>query len=120
MHKPESVQENETPKTAILVDYSPLARKPDFILINKKRICHLMDFAIPVDHRVKIKENKSRDKYLDLARELKKLWNMKVTVVPIVVDALGTVPPKSGKETGETQDQRKNKDHPDHSTLNMS
>ncbi len=25
------------------------------------------------------------DKHLDLARELKKLWNMKVTIVPIVI-----------------------------------
>ena len=30
-----------------------------------------------------------KDKYLNLARELKKLWNMKVTVIPI--GALGTV-----------------------------
>ena len=30
-----------------------------------------MDFAIPADHIVKIKENVKRDKYLDLARELK-------------------------------------------------
>ena len=30
-------------------------------------------------------------KYLDLARELKKLWNMKVTIIPIVIGALGTV-----------------------------
>ena len=29
--------------------------------------------------------------YLDLARELKKKWNMKVTVIPIVIAALGTV-----------------------------
>ena len=29
---------------------------------------------------------------MDLARELKKLWNMKVTVMPIVTGALGTVP----------------------------
>ena len=28
---------------------------------------------------------------LDLARELKKLWNMKVTTIPIVIGALGTV-----------------------------
>ena len=28
--------------------------------------------------------------YLDLARELKKLWNMKVTIVPIVIGAFGT------------------------------
>ena len=32
-----------------------------------------------------------RDKYLDLARELKKLLNMKVTIIPIVIGALGTV-----------------------------
>ena len=31
-------------------------------------------------------------KYLDLARELKKLWNMRVKVIPIVVGALGAVP----------------------------
>ena len=31
------------------------------------------------------------DKYLDLARELKKLWIMKVTIVPIVFGAFGTI-----------------------------
>ena len=30
-----------------------------------------MDFAVPVDYCVKIKENEMKDKYLDLARELK-------------------------------------------------
>ena len=30
-----------------------------------------------------IKEGEKRDKYLDLARELKRLWNMIVTVIPI-------------------------------------
>ena len=50
-----------------------------------------MDFAVPVDHRVKLKESEKRDKYLDVARELKKLWNMKVTIIPIVIGALGTV-----------------------------
>ena len=32
-----------------------------------------------------------KDKYLDLARKLKKLWNMKVTIVPIVIGTLGTI-----------------------------
>ena len=49
-----------------------------------------MDFAIPTDHKVKVKENE-KDKYIDLARELKKLCNMKVTFKPIVIGALGTV-----------------------------
>ena len=55
------------------------------------RTCHLVDFVVPADD--KMKENKKRDKYLDLTRQQqKKLWDMKVTVVPIVVDALGMVP----------------------------
>ena len=28
---------------------------------------------------------------MDLARELKKLWNIKVTIIPIVTGAFGTV-----------------------------
>ena len=32
-----------------------------------------------------------RDKYLDLARELKKLRNMKLTIIPIMIGAFGTV-----------------------------
>ena len=51
-----------------------------------------MDFAVPADHRIKLKESEKKDKYEDLARELKKkLWIMKVTIIPIVIGALGTV-----------------------------
>ncbi len=32
-----------------------------------------------------------KDKYLDLARELKKLWNMQVTIIPIVIGEFVTV-----------------------------
>ena len=38
-----------------------------------------------------MKEFEKKDKYLDLARELKKLWNMKITIVPIMIGALGTI-----------------------------
>ena len=50
-----------------------------------------VDFTVPVDRRVKSKESKIKDQYLDLAKRLKKLWNMKVTVIPIVIGALITV-----------------------------
>ena len=49
------------------------------------------NFAVLADHRIKLKECEKQDKYLDLARELKKLWNMDVTIVPIVIGAFGTV-----------------------------
>ena len=37
-----------------------------------KKTCRIVDVAVPADHRVKLKENEKKDKYLDLARELKK------------------------------------------------
>ena len=54
----------------------------------KKRTYHPVDFAVPADHRVKMKVIKRLNKYLDLARELKKLWNMKVTMISIVIGVL--------------------------------
>ena len=51
-----------------------------------------MDFAVPADHRVKLKESEKKDQFLDLAWELKKLaWELKVTIIPIIISALGTV-----------------------------
>ena len=32
-----------------------------------------MDFAVPDDYRIKLKECEKKDKYLDLARELKEI-----------------------------------------------
>ena len=58
---------------------------------KKKRICKIVDFAVPADQRIKLKECEKRDKYLDLARELKRQWIMKVTIIPIVIGAFGTV-----------------------------
>ncbi len=58
---------------------------------KKKRIWKIVDFAVPADHRIKLKECNKKDKYLDLARGLKKLWNMKVTIIPVVIGAFGTV-----------------------------
>ena len=43
-----------------------------------------MDFVVPAGHRIELKECEKRYKHLDLARELKKLWDIKVTIIPIV------------------------------------
>ena len=68
------------------------ARRPDLIIINKKkRICKIVDFAVPAHNRINLKECGKKDKYLDIARELKRLWNMKVMIVPIVIGAFGTI-----------------------------
>ena len=101
MHNPAPVIENDTHKLLwdfnIQMDHLISARRPDLIIINKKkkkkkkRICKIVDFAVPADHRINLKECEKKDKYLNLARELKKLWNMRVTIVPIVIGAFGTV-----------------------------
>ena len=58
---------------------------------KRKRIYKIVDFVISSDHRINLKEREKKDKYLYLVREFKKLWNMKVTIVPIVIGALGTI-----------------------------
>ena len=72
MHNPKSVQKNETLKLhkdfEIQTDHLISARRPDLETVNKKkRRCRILDFAVPADDRVKLKESKRRDKYLDLA-----------------------------------------------------
>ena len=48
------------------------------IIIKKsKRICRLGNFPLPASHRVKIKDNEKRDKYLDFASELKRCGTFK-------------------------------------------
>ena len=96
MHNTAHVPENDSHKLlwdfSIQTDQLIPARKPDLITINKKkRICKIVDFAVPADQRINLKESEKKDKNLDLAWELKKLWNMKVTIVPIVIGALGTI-----------------------------
>ena len=75
MHKPAPVLENDTHKLPwdfdIHTDHLITARRPDLIVINKKkRTRKIFDFAVPGDHRIKLKECEKKDKYLDLAREL--------------------------------------------------
>ena len=104
MNKPESVLENETYK--ILWDYE---KQADYFSPNQKttsrnnwqkekRTCCLRNFTVPMDHGVKIKESEKKYKYLDLTRELKKMWKMNVTPIPLVISALGKVP--KGLEKG--------------------
>ena len=74
------------------------ARRPDMIVIDKEtKFAKIIDFAIPYDTRVNSKEVEKTEKYQDLAREIKKLWGMRVTVIPIIIGALWTTPKKLKK-----------------------
>ena len=78
MHNPTSVLKNETHKLLwdfeIQTDHLISARRQDLIIINnkKKRTRTIVDFAVPANHKVKLKENEKKDKCLDLPREFLK------------------------------------------------
>ena len=61
-----------------------------------------------MNHTVKIKLREKRDKYLSFARKLKKLWNMVVTAIPLVIAALGNDLQRFGKSTGRDGNREKN------------
>ena len=101
MHNPESIQENKTHKLLcdfeIQMDHLISARQPHIVIVNKKkRICWLVDFGIPV----KLKESERRDKYDDLARELKKTMEHESDVGTHCNWCSWNHPQRVGKETG--------------------
>ena len=96
-HQPEGVIENDQAK--ILWDYGIRtdrvirANRPDVTLIDKvKKKVSLIDVAIPWDTRVEEKEREKMDKYQDLKIEIRRIWDMPVEIVPIIIGALGTIP----------------------------
>ena len=98
VHKQESILENETDKLLwdfeTQTDHLISARQPGLVTVNnnnhKKRNCRIVGFVVPVDRKMKIKENENTDKYLDLAENF--LKSMKVTVISVVIGALGMIP----------------------------
>ena len=66
MHNPASVLENHTHKLLwdfdIQTDHLISVRSTNLIIINtkKKRICKIVDFAVPTDHRIKLKEREKK------------------------------------------------------------
>ena len=75
----QQLSENDTHKHLwdfdIQTNHLISARIPDLIIINynkKKRICKIVDFAVPTEHRIKLKECEKEDKYRHIAREFKK------------------------------------------------
>ena len=65
------------------------------VVDQKERSCKIIDFAVPGD-RIEEKEKDKIEKYQDLGRELQKIWNVKVKIIPLVVGCLGAIPKKFG------------------------
>ena len=64
---------------------------------------------------------KSRISTSTLLRNLKKkLWNMKVTIIPIVIGALGIVTKRMSTRNGGLENKRTRGDHPSYCIIEIS
>jgi len=77
---------------AVHTDREVTANRPDIIIKNKKeKTCTLIDVAIPADTNVVQKEAEKTLKYKSLCIEIKRMWNLKCTIVPVITGATGIV-----------------------------
>ena len=68
------------------------ANRPDIIIKNnKEKTCTLIDVAIPADRNVVQKEMEKKLKYKSLCIEIQRMWNLKCTIVPVIIGATGIV-----------------------------
>jgi len=77
---------------AVHTDREVTANRPDIIIKNnKEKTCTLIDVAIPADRNVVQKEEEKKLKYKSLCVEIQRMWNLKCTVITIIIGATGIV-----------------------------
>ena len=77
---------------SIQTDHVTKAPRLDLVVVDKEeRSCKIIDFVVPGDSRIEEEKDKI-EKYQDLGRELQKIWNVKVKIIPLVVGSLGATP----------------------------
>jgi len=74
------------------------ANRPGIIIKNKReKACTLIYVAIPADRNVVQKEAEKKLKYKSLCIEIKRMWNLKCTIIPVIIGATGIVTRSLGK-----------------------
>ena len=86
---------------------------------QKKENLLKVNFAVPADHRVKMKESEKRDKYQDLARELKKTMEHEGDANTNCNWCAWYSHQKIGTETGGFENKRMSGDHPNYSIVEI-
>jgi hypothetical protein len=85
-----SVLWNQT--VLIHTDREVTVNRADMIIKNKKeKTCALIDVAIPADRNVVQKEPEKKLKYNSLGTEIQRMWNLKCTIMPVIIVATGIV-----------------------------
>ena len=96
-HQPLAVTENRevriTWDMTVYTDRKLNHNRPDITLVQKDtQEWTLIDIAVPADQNIISTEEEKVDRYQDLAFGIKRIHRAsKVTVIPIVIGALGTI-----------------------------
>jgi hypothetical protein len=97
-HVPETLDTSQVGKVTILysqqvqTDRTIPNNKADIIIrYNEKGTCMLIDVATPGDRNVIKTEAEKILKYKDLIIEIRRLWNVKTKVTPVITGVTGTI-----------------------------
>ena len=77
---------------AVHTDREVTGNRPDIIIKNnKEKKCTLIDVANPTDRNVVQKEGEKKLKYKSLGMEIQRMWNLKSTIIPVIIGSNGIV-----------------------------
>lgn len=103
-YSPTDFLENERGKVywdkMVLTDKEIQHNRPDILVFNSGKKCaYIIDVVIPQDNNILEARNHKVTKYLDLAHEIKDIYQLsQVTIHPIVVSANGLIDVKAESE----------------------
>ena len=103
-YSPKDVLENEEAKIywdmAVITDREISHNRPDILIFTKKEnTARIIDITIPADHNILEARNQKISKYLDLAHEIKAIYQLaEVTIHPFVISANGLIEKRTFNE----------------------
>jgi hypothetical protein len=59
--------------------------------IKKEKSHLLIDISVPDDSNVNTKETQKLSKYKDLENKVSRIWQVRTSIVPVIIAALGTI-----------------------------
>ncbi len=75
----------------IRMDKEEIHNKPDIIIYNKvKKTVQLIDIVIPFSTNMKNTYNKKTQKYVELAKQIRRMWKVETKeIIPVVISSTG-------------------------------
>ena len=66
--------------------------RPDVVILNREdNEWTIVEFSVPWDKNVLLKEEEKVSKYIPLAKEIRKVHRVSTKIVPIILGSLGTI-----------------------------